>query len=49
MLPETGLEGFGVRQSADDENMLELADDSVQGFFDHRGNFFFLKKKMYDK
>ncbi|ORY92277.1 WD40-repeat-containing domain protein [Syncephalastrum racemosum] len=33
---ETGLEGFGVRQSADDENMLELADDSVQGFFDHR-------------
>ena len=31
------LEGFDVRPSADDENMMELADDSVQGFFDHRG------------
>ncbi|KAI9311348.1 WD40-repeat-containing domain protein [Dichotomocladium elegans] len=30
------LEGFDVRQSAEDENMLEIADDSVQGFFDHR-------------
>ncbi|CDS11806.1 hypothetical protein LRAMOSA11450 [Lichtheimia ramosa] len=30
------LEGFDVRPSADDENMMELADDSVQGFFDHR-------------
>ncbi|KAF7725007.1 hypothetical protein EC973_000500 [Apophysomyces ossiformis] len=33
---EDPLEGFGVRPSADDENIMELADDSVQGFFDHR-------------
>ncbi|KAG0164852.1 hypothetical protein DFQ28_010369 [Apophysomyces sp. BC1034] len=33
---EDPLEGFDVRPSADDETMLELADDSVQGFFDHR-------------
>ncbi|KAG2219391.1 hypothetical protein INT45_010967 [Circinella minor] len=33
--PITGLEGYPMRPSADDENMMELADDSVQGFFDH--------------
>ncbi|KAI9277314.1 WD40-repeat-containing domain protein [Phascolomyces articulosus] len=32
---DQGLEGFEMRPSADDENMMELADDSVQGFFDH--------------
>lgn len=29
-------DGFEVRPNADDENTMELADDSVQGFFDHR-------------
>lgn len=31
------LEGFDLRPADGDENMLEIADDSVQGFFDHRG------------
>ncbi|KAI8391766.1 quinon protein alcohol dehydrogenase-like superfamily [Radiomyces spectabilis] len=30
------LEGYELRPSADDENVMELADDSVQGFFDHQ-------------
>ncbi|KAI8144765.1 quinon protein alcohol dehydrogenase-like superfamily [Fennellomyces sp. T-0311] len=33
--PGTGLEGFELRPAGEDENMMELADDSVQGFFDH--------------
>ncbi|KAI9489995.1 WD40-repeat-containing domain protein [Zychaea mexicana] len=33
--PSTGLEGFEFRPSGNDPNMMELADDSVQGFFDH--------------
>lgn len=33
----SGLEGFDLRPTEGDENMMELADDSVQGFFDHRG------------
>ncbi|SAM04289.1 hypothetical protein [Absidia glauca] len=36
MEEENPLEGYDVRQSETDENLLELADDSVQGFFDHR-------------
>ncbi|KAL0078121.1 WD40-repeat-containing domain protein [Phycomyces blakesleeanus] len=32
---ENPLEGYEMRPSADDENVMELADDSVQGFFDH--------------
>ncbi|KAI8343294.1 WD40-repeat-containing domain protein [Chlamydoabsidia padenii] len=36
-LPEENpLEGYDIRQSETDENLMELADDSVQGFFDHR-------------
>lgn len=35
-IEENPLEGYDVRQSETDENVLELADDSVQGFFDHR-------------
>lgn len=30
------LEGYDLRPSETDENVMELADDSVQGFFDHR-------------
>ncbi|KAI7863342.1 WD40-repeat-containing domain protein [Spinellus fusiger] len=32
---ENPLEGYEMRPSADDENTMELADDSVQGFFEH--------------
>ncbi|KAI8079803.1 WD40-repeat-containing domain protein [Halteromyces radiatus] len=35
-MEENPLEGYDVRQSETDENLMELADDSVQGFFDHR-------------
>ncbi|ORZ22225.1 WD40-repeat-containing domain protein [Absidia repens] len=34
-MEENPLEGYDIRQSETDENVLELADDSVQGFFDH--------------
>ncbi|KAG0747600.1 hypothetical protein G6F57_005486 [Rhizopus arrhizus] len=33
---EEGAEDFEFRPNAEDENTMELADDSVQGFFEHR-------------
>lgn len=38
--------GFhGVREVEGDDSVMEIADDSVQGFFDHKGMYILISMK----